>query len=67
MRLVLEENDNRWMTVHELADEINERALYEKRDRTPVDPSQIHARARKYDWMFEKEGARKGRLRLRSQ
>src|SRR5689334_9839321 len=38
LELVLREHDNRWMTVHELADEINARALYEKRDRTPVDP-----------------------------
>jgi hypothetical protein len=61
MKMVLKENSNRWMTVHELANEINDRGLYEKRDRTPVDPSQIHARARKYDWMFEKES---GRIRL---
>src|SRR5437867_2439033 len=41
LELVLRENDNRWMTVRELADEINARELYEKRDRTPIDPSQI--------------------------
>ncbi len=58
MQLVLNENDNRWMTVHELADEINSRSLYEKRDRTRVDPSQIHARTNKYRGMFEKDGPR---------
>jgi ABC-type transporter Mla subunit MlaD len=57
LELVLRENDNRWMTVRELADEINARELYEKRDRTPIDPSQIHARANKYASMFEKDGA----------
>src|SRR3954453_15082784 len=36
--LVLRENGNRWMTVHELADEINSRRLFEKRDGTPIDP-----------------------------
>lgn len=56
MELVLDEHDNRWMTVHELADEINQRKLYEKRDRTPVDPSQIHARANKYPALFDKDG-----------
>jgi hypothetical protein len=60
---VLREHDNRWMTVRELADEINRRALYEKRDRSPVEPNQIHARAKNYSALFEKEGPR---VRLRS-
>lgn len=58
MDLVLSENSNRWMTVRELADEINTRSLYEKRDGSPVQPSQIHARANKYADRFEKDGAR---------
>jgi hypothetical protein len=58
MELVLQENGNEWMTVRELADAINERGLYEKRDGSPVDPSQIHARANKYQAMFEKDGRR---------
>jgi hypothetical protein len=58
MQQVLNENENRWMTVHELADEINGRSLYEKRDRTLIDPSQIHARANKYPALFEKDGPR---------
>jgi len=57
MALVLKENNNRWITVQELADEINRRRLYEKRDRSLVEPGQIHARANKYDHMFEKKGA----------
>lgn len=64
MRLVLAEHGNTWMTVHELADEINRRSLYEKRDHSLLDPSQIHARANKYPSMFEKEGPR---VRLKSQ
>lgn len=51
------------MTVRGLADAINERGLYEKRDGSPVDPSQIHARANKYPALFETNG---GRLRLSS-
>lgn len=58
MELVLRENDNEWMTVREVADAINERGLYEKRDGSLVDPSQIHARANKYRAMFEKDGRR---------
>ena len=63
MELLLRENENEWMTVRELADAINERGLYEKRDGSPVDPSQIHARANKYATLFEKDGRR---LRLSS-
>jgi uncharacterized membrane protein len=58
MQLVLSENQNEWMTVRELADVINERGLYEKRDGSPVDPGQIHARANKYQAMFDKDGRR---------
>jgi HB1, ASXL, restriction endonuclease HTH domain len=62
MEQVLDEHENRWMTVHELADEINERGLYEKRDRSRIEPSQIHARANKYDSRFEKDGPRVRRV-----
>lgn len=58
MELVLRDNENEWMTVRELADAINERGLYEKRDGSVVDPSQIHARANKYQQLFEKDGRR---------
>jgi N-terminal domain of oxidoreductase len=37
--LVLRENGNEWMTARELADAINERGLYAKRDGSLVDPS----------------------------
>jgi peptidoglycan hydrolase CwlO-like protein len=63
MAQVLHEHGNRWMTVRELADEVNRRALYEKRDRSPVEPNQIHARAKNYSALFDKEGPR---VRLRS-
>ena len=58
MELVLRDHKNEWMTVRELADAINERSLYQKRDGSPVDPSQVHARANKYQAMFEKDGRR---------
>lgn len=62
MERVLDEHHNRWMTVHELADVINQQWLYEKRDRSPVEPSQIHARANKYPARFEKDGSRVRRV-----
>ena len=58
MELVMRESTDEWMTVRELADAINDRGLYAKRDGSLVDPSQIHARANKYPAMFEKEGRR---------
>jgi hypothetical protein len=59
---ILEEHGNRWMTVRELADEVNRRGLYRKRDSTPVEPNQVHARTKNYTKLFEKDGSR---VRLR--
>ena len=59
---VLQENDNRWMTVRELSDEINRRGLYRKKDGSTVEPNQVHARTKNYDGVFEKDGSR---VRLR--
>jgi chorismate mutase len=56
MQLVISERGNEWTSVHDLAREINSRRLYEKRDRTAVDPSQVHARANKYPQLFDKDG-----------
>jgi hypothetical protein len=61
MAKVLGDSGAEWMTVREVAEAINGRRLYEKRDGSPVDPSQVHARANKYRSMFEKDG-RKLRL-----
>jgi hypothetical protein len=62
LEYVLRENDNRWMTVQELADEVNRRALYRKKDGSAVEPNQVHARTKNYDALFEKDGPR---IRLR--
>ena len=63
LQIVLSENDNQWMTVRELADEVNDRRLYQKRDGSPIEPNQIHARAKNYASIFEKDGPR---IRLRA-
>jgi HB1, ASXL, restriction endonuclease HTH domain len=55
--LVLRENNNAPMTARELADAVNDRGLYRKRDGSPVEVNQVHARASNYDALFEKDGA----------
>lgn len=55
MAVVLQDAGNEWMTTRDLADEVNRRNLYRKRDGSPVESNQIHARAKNYSHMFEKE------------
>jgi repressor of nif and glnA expression len=45
---------NRPMTARELADEINQRKLYIKRDESNIKTSQIHARVKNYPHLFQK-------------
>jgi hypothetical protein len=59
---VLSDHGNEWMTVQELAAEVNERGLYQKRDGSRIEPNQVHARAKNYTSLFEKNGPR---VRLR--
>ena len=54
--MVLREQDNRWMTVRELADVVTTRLLYRKKDGSPVEANQIHARTKNYEQLFEKDG-----------
>jgi len=61
---ILAERDNRWMTVREIAEEANGRRLYRKKDGSDIEPNQIHARAKNYDQLFEKDGPR---VRMRSE
>jgi hypothetical protein len=61
---VLRENQNEWMTVQELARVVNERGLYQKRDGSPVEVNQVHARTNNYKSVFEKDGPK---VRLREE
>ena len=56
IEMVLEEEGNRWMTVRELAEAINSRDLYRKKDGSKVEANQIHARTKNYAHLFEKNG-----------
>jgi hypothetical protein len=59
---VLRERNNEWTSVRDLADSINERSLYRKKDGSPVEANQVHARTKNYSALFEKDGPR---VRLR--
>jgi predicted nucleic acid-binding protein len=66
MQEVLRDKGNRWMTPAEIAAAVNRRDLYHRRDKTQVPDSQIAARARKYEQMFEcRTGNSRLQIRLR--
>lgn len=52
----------RWYTTQELADTVNTRGNYAKRDGSAVTSFQIHGRTKNYPHLFEREGPR---VRLR--
>jgi len=62
MAVVLRENGNEGMRPQRLADIINERKLYTKRDEGPVGANGIQARVSNYGSMFIREN---GLVRLR--
>lgn len=51
------ERGNNWMTTQEIADEVNERDRYRKRDGSAVTAFQIHGRTRKYGHIFDRRGS----------
>lgn len=55
IRKVIQESDKDWMTVREIANEINERELYSKRDGSAVETNQIHARVKSYEKIFKRD------------
>ncbi|HEY7208233.1 MAG TPA: hypothetical protein VH416_08320 [Gaiellaceae bacterium] len=60
---VLRAGGNDWLTARELADEVNGLGLYRKRDGSPVEANEVHARTKNYTDLFEKDGSR---IRLRT-
>jgi hypothetical protein len=53
---VLREHNNDPMTARELADAVNQQGLYHKKDGSPVEANQVHARTNNYRDVFEKDG-----------
>lgn len=54
--IVLKENVNA-MTTKEIANELNTRKIYTKKDGTEIKPNQISARIRRYQHLFSKGGS----------
>ena len=54
---VLRESGNEGLTARELADAVNRRGLYQKRDGSPVEVNQVQARVNNYGSIFEKDGS----------
>ena len=55
---ILIANGNGWMTTVEIADEVNRRDRYQKKDRSKVTDYQIHGRTQNYSQLFERNGSR---------
>ncbi len=64
MEDVLRNTGNKWMTPAEIAAAVNNHDRYRRRDKTQVPTSQVAARARKYDQLFECR-SEKSRLQIR--
>jgi hypothetical protein len=61
---VLRESGSQGLTARELADAVNRRRLYRKRDGSPVEVNQIQARVNNYGSLFTKDGTA---IRLREE
>lgn len=57
LQRILRDNGNRPLHVRQLAEEVNQRGLYRRRDAGPVEVSQVHARTSTYDKIFGKAGS----------
>lgn len=51
---ILDSIGNEWLTMQEMADWVNKRSRYCKRDGSQVESNQISARASKYPQFFER-------------
>jgi hypothetical protein len=55
---ILLAHGNRWMTVRELADAVNQRGKYSRKDKLDLTPYELHVYARYYPMIFELGGSR---------
>jgi toxin FitB len=68
MQDILRDSGNKWMTAAEIANAVNKRDRYHRRDKTRVPDSQIAARAREYEQLFEcRSGNTRLQIRLRQE
>ena len=64
MTKILTENGGDWMPAHKIAKAIWERNLYQRRDRHPLPPAQVRARAAQYPDLFDTSSDGSGEIRL---
>ena len=57
IRNILIANDNAWLTTHEIAEQVNRRGKYRKKDRSEVTDYQIHGSTKTYPHLFERKGS----------
>jgi toxin FitB len=66
MQQILGDQGNKWMTAAKIASEVNSRGRYRRQSGTDVPDSQITARAKQYQQIFECRSGRSGlQIRLR--
>ena len=58
--LVIIKEKNREMTTTEIADELNKRKLYSKKDGSEITPFQVHGRTKNYPQYFSRNGSKVG-------
>ena len=59
IQIVLREK-GRIMTTQEIANELNQRKLYTKRDGSDITAFQIHGRTKNYPHLFTRDGSKVG-------
>ena len=57
IRNILIANDNAWLTTREIAEQVNRRGRYRKKDRSEITDYQIHGRTKNYPHLFERKGS----------
>ncbi len=55
--VVFGENEG-WLTTQQIADELNKRKLYSKKDGTLITAFQVHGRTRNYSKLFVRDGSK---------
>jgi len=60
--IILREHRGSPMTTRTIADELNRRKLYSKKDGSPISDFQVHGRTRNYPHIFSRTGSRVGLL-----
>ena len=57
IRNILIANDNAWLTTHEIAEQVNRRGRYRRKNRSKVTDYQVHGSTKNYPDLFERKGS----------